>query len=1274
MSFYTDFDTDPEKRLQDVVNGRWLNGFIGSVPITSIGVFIKNSGGFLDDLYGSSNNAKITQQIYNKFIKDDIQRLAGLYANSKYPTGTNDPLINSSKKDIIIGFFEGAQDAIIIEAIKAQLKTKQASGTSQNYKSTNMILQENIVNELASIDGGAQPNFSIIEGYFDDFGFDDWLEDQDEFSLLADDELSGAAALASVTASDKDKLETVKRAVRAIKGLPPPGELTDEDQRNVNQCALISDLLHKGLSYKAYPQSWNRGTSNTPFNGRIYPVTLDNFNPDSLVNMCTIPTTIKSFFNLDKPKVNSVFWDLYWVYMDSEGIKEEKIFRTNKGKEEGSAFVDKLTQLKEAKFFPDSTLISSITDDVDSERKGYTIKNIDIVYEGTNPSTARNDVKVTVKIKLDSLLALKSPCCYVALKTKGVDINRDGKVDQAEQNNSISERVEIKIADLVGGNQSNTYETTAIADTPFTREFIPDSSRIRLKVFTNENTLSGTDLLLNLATIDHTLSTPSAQGTLEMTITYRGYFEQAMNMPYNDALADIPLINARLARNEKIKKAKDQKCSDKLIREIARVNQEQERLEVESFHKKGGLIGRIYSRGLVYSYKLDSSKLSQGQNGNILDPRLNYVATIDPHYNNPMLRMTSAQRTNFDLRTAYGGVLGESFGGKLEGLKDAKDEFFSNPNKYNTGDAFALKASVEEMVRQNAFNPYTSAGFGLTTKPGNLVRDFTKGSFFFLGDLMDVLLDCLYEDGTADHRTQAKGMNLRFIMGTVRVPDPTDLDNFMTINPLQIPIDMGFFAAWYHDTIIKKGITHYPVGAFMKDLIERLINDVIYDTCFSILLPDEQPPQLRTTFFTDCDSQDRWFKTKETLKFDYHRYAPGTWFDPLDPYSGTAVRGSPPNILMKKDASVDIASCKNYCVIYQQSPSYFRQLKSQKKFSLKNDPYCPTMYYGYNMKNLNYLQGINLARSDSNYLKEARFFSSQLGNLSLMSNIYDVSFEIAEKKINTMFYPGNIINLIITDFEGGSDTKFSGFDDIIGQLNESDPHKKGTLANTLGIGGYHIIKSVTYALNNLPSKNIKVSIATKFTGTDAVGDQERPSPKTPYADEQATCITQYNAALESLRVTETSTEIEAADFDRIYDTGVADDPKAGNITRSSQTTRSTAVAVPLPANNALVQAANAELAQKEQDEEQAVIAAGETPKSAIQKAYNYGEVSGYTTKTYKKGGQVSTALFKDKWLHVKSKTPDTNNKTVTIEWEVGTFSGSNFTADSGPAITIVYKQ
>ena len=356
---------------------------------------------------------------------------------------------------------------------------------------------------------------------------------------------------------------------------------------------------------------------------------------------------------------------------------------------------------------------------------------------------------------------------------------------------------------------------------------------------------------------------------------------------------------------------------------------------------------------------------------------------------------------------------------------------------------------------------------------------------------------------------------------------------------------------------------------------------------------------------------------------------------------------------MKKDTSVPIADNKNYCVIYQQSPSYFRQLKNQKQGKrLQDDPYCPTLYYGYNMTNHNYLESTKLTRTDQTYLKEARFASSQLGNLSLMTNIYDVAFDITERKVNTMFYPGNIINIIITDFEGGASTRWNKLSEI--RIDESDPHKKGTLANTLGIGGYHIIKSVTYTLNNLPQKNIKVSIATKFTGTDAITDgKERPAPKTPYADEPAECIKQYNDALDNLRATETKTELDAADFDRIYEVGGA--ASATGVTTSGQTQRVSSVTNELDDNDPRVQ----DQKTKEADEETVKKSAAGTPAAALEGEFNYNQVAGFSVGTVIKGSTVSTALFKDKILRVKSIKNNKANSTSSITWSVGTYNSKD---------------
>ena len=84
----------------------------------------------------------------------------------------------------------------------------------------------------------------------------------------------------------------------------------------------------------------------------------------------------------------------------------------------------------------------------------------------------------------------------------------------------------------------------------------------------------------------------------------------------------------------------------------------------------------------------------------------------------------------------------------------------------------------------------------------------------------------------------------------------------MSINPLDIPIDVGFFLEWWNDTVVNKDLDFYPVGAFIRDLIERLINSVLFDTCLALIAPDERPPVLRTSFFTS--TRDKFFDYSTT--------------------------------------------------------------------------------------------------------------------------------------------------------------------------------------------------------------------------------------------------------------------------------------------------------------------------------------------------------------------------------------------------------------------------
>lgn len=1081
-------------RLQWVVEGGWTTG-----TNNKLGLSTGTTGLFQEDLAESTSGNYLTK-IYDAFIKQDLINFAGLYAKYKYgnPNASkqNEIILFKYKSDIITSFFENQH-----EKIKNTIMPKRYTGRNGYFyqgganvkgKLTSIwsfdvnLANKSVLNQLHSYDAAkyfVAANEAHMQYILNAFGFDDYLED---LEIPDAKSKGGTRALDDLTAGDQEQLDALKNAIRAARGLGQMKPLEPEQLRAVNQCALLTNLLHKKDSYSVYPTRWVKGgdKDNQAFNGRIYPVSIKDFNPDNLVNICTMPRNIQDFLDNSKFTSSTIIWDLYWVFQDQNGLHEKKIApSTNK-----LDYPQVIKELKTLKLISDKDAVYLEDKVTKVGWNSYSLERVVINFDGTNPSTARNDVKVDLTINLGSLAALDVVCAYLPLET---DLQT-----RQNLNGKINEVVELKIFDLVSAPVTNTFESTIVGPTgglPTKREYKPDYSRIRLKAYTKDRTLKDCDLILDLATIGHKIDRDK-EGKAVLTINYRGYFEQSLSAPYNDALSDNDLATNRSARAQRLIDAKKEKCSDKILREITRTNQEQERIDVEAFHKKGGLVKRIYEDGILYMYTLNPQKINLGLAGNILDPRLDYVDSISQQ-NQAQVRASNAQA-------------------------------IQQAGQQTRQSAAILLAAEAGEVSNNPVQPQLKP---VTTFKSidDAIAD-TGNFFFWLGDLMEILLDCLYENDTVKMHPHTKNLNLRFIVGTIRVPNPINLSETIAINPLQIPVDISFFASWYHDTIIKKGITNYPVGIFIKELIERLINDIIYDTCFSLLLPDENPPLLRTTYFTDHDTN--WFKT----------YTDGdeVWFDPENPYAvfNTTGKGPPPNILMKKDATAKIENAKNYCVIYQQFPSYFRQLKSSNSSTkLKSDPYCPTIYHGRNMTTLNYIDYPAFSQQNGgSYLKEARFFNSQGGNFNLLSNVYDLSFNLISPKALTTFYPGNIINFILTDFVGGGDKQISSLPYSYSGT-QADPHTKGTKANVLGMGGYHIVSAVSYELSKETSgANHTIKITTKFIGTDAKGDEDREDSQIPFANEPKKCIDIYNDGVESLRDTSAATGIDSADIKRIY--------------------------------------------------------------------------------------------------------------------------------------------
>ena len=262
------------------------------------------------------------------------------------------------------------------------------------------------------------------------------------------------------------------------------------------------------------------------------------------------------------------------------------------------------------------------------------------------------------------------------------------------------------------------------------------------------------------------------------------------------------------------------------------------------------------------------------------------------------------------------------------------------------------------------------------------------------------------------------------------------------------------------------------------------------------------------------------------------------WFNPNSPFGGDPTDILFPKAFVSNKTSNDNTwsheiTSKNYCVIYQQFPSYKRQLAAEKNGYLRDDEYTPTIYYGAKNKNYNFLSNVSFAKTNSPFLREARYFNTNYGGLSLLSNVYDLDFSFKRRKANTMFYPGCIVNFVLVDWGtrwvDEPPWTINNFGSIVHSLGavpsnnpdgfqhkrmgQSDPHIEGTMSNIMGMGGYFIVKSVEYNLGQTPGE-FEIKISTKFLGTDATKVLNRTAEQIKNLKHSPACAAIFNNTAE----------------------------------------------------------------------------------------------------------------------------------------------------------------
>jgi hypothetical protein len=456
--------------------------------------------------------------------------------------------------------------------------------------------------------------------------------------------------------------------------------------------------------------------------------------------------------------------------------------------------------------------------------------------------------------------------------------------------------------------------------------------------------------------VDHTIDFRD-DGSVQIDVEYRAYIESALKGTILDALASRETREAaKKTKEEYAKILKTQKCNAKELGQIKRqLAQIEELLKKQTYQS---IMNRLIMYDMLYFKKL---------------------------------KTTSAN----------------SF---------VKNGFFTNKVRFTSdSEQPSSTTNLEEATKGSTFD----YGSDFYNEDINTDKDHLFVNYFYLGDLLYVILDSLYED---DGSYISGFENFKFVLGSLQYEDIFD-SQFKTINIASIPISAELFFEWFTENIIKPERNSYPIMFFIRDLLKFLVGEILSETCFKRSL--DKKLQFHTTNFIGIDnplSRINGYSMEPVIDANIF-YNSG--YLPLIQDDGQAH---------------PISDFTNYIMIYVDTP----KLAIEGKNGNKKDDGDIGIYHYQIGKPKGLLKKLKFSKTDMQYIREARFFRNGFDGLMQLANVYSVNLDMIG---NTLYYPGMEIYVNPLGFMGAAN-------------NNYDPTERNSIANKLGFGGYHLVTSV----------------------------------------------------------------------------------------------------------------------------------------------------------------------------------------------------------------------
>ena len=322
-------------------------------------------------------------------------------------------------------------------------------------------------------------------------------------------------------------------------------------------------------------------------------------------------------------------------------------------------------------------------------------------------------------------------------------------------------------------------------------------------------------------------------------------------------------------------------------------------------------------------------------------------------------------------------------------------------------------------------------------------RAFTLGKthtvfYVLLGELLEVMMDRALSKGAflADGDESGafgSASKIKLMLGPYRLRGSDGTIITGSIGDIPVSLE-AFFNFWYRN-VIQNDREVYNIMEFIRDLGDQLIEKSLGEDCGLGLGSFKGRTDLKTGFITIPEKKDSPGDPLHDLADEAYDKVTG----------GITVENMPLLVDQEFLSTTDPSKVYDYIVLYLDNIDSIENFKGDELEDMERGIYHLKIHQGI-------LQSIDFEKTDQPYLRESRFQRLSENPLVYLSNVYKVRASMVG---NMLFYPGQMVYV-----------NPIGFGSSLGDpMHGGDADNSPSMSNVMGLGGYHVIISVSHKIS-----------------------------------------------------------------------------------------------------------------------------------------------------------------------------------------------------------------